>query len=265
MAEFDTWDVRDLLSVAERLAVPGAGNLDREALVNALVAMGFDPTRGPSAEPRVGSLLSGAGRRVPDRPTPPVIRIPDLPWAYQDDRLVLLARDPRTLFTYWDCNPDTVRAAQAQVPDGVAVIRLLSLAAREPQLVREIGVELENRGFYLYDLEPNREYRVELAFRSPTGEERLILRPSNVVTLPPNQPSAWIEDRLASIPLEIPLPGAALFLAGRTLSDKERRLHARAYQLSLGQAAVTGDVASSAQGILEGFGGRSWSGTVVRK
>jgi hypothetical protein len=197
--------------------------------------------------------------------------IPDLPWAYEDDRLVLLVRDPRTLYAYWDCHPDTLNAAYAEVPDGHAVLRVLLMGGSEPRVLRELPVDLAGLSFYVYDLEPHHDYRVELALRSPTGADRLIVKPSNVATLPANQPSAWIEDRLASLPLDIPLPPAALFLSGgRTAVDNERRLHGRSYQLSLGQQRppahpITGDQASSAQGILEGFGGRSWSGTVVKK
>jgi len=179
---------------------------------------------------------------------------------------VLLVRDPRTLFTYWDCHPDTVRRARQQCPEGEPILRVVALGGSEPRVVREVGVELELPSYYLYDLEPNRDYRVELLLRSPAGTDVLVLHASNVATLPANRPSAWIEDRFASLPLEIPLPAAALFLAGRTLSDAERRMHTRAYELSIGQPLpATGDVASSSQGIREGFGGRSWSGTTVRK
>lgn len=197
----------------------------------------------------------------------PELVIPDLPWAYEDDRLVLLVRDPRTLYAYWDCHPDTVKAARAEVPDGAMVLRLLLVGGSDRKVLREFPVDVNGLSFYLYDLEPNHDYRVELALRSPGGADRLVLKPSNVVTVPSNQPSAWIEDRLAAIPLEIPLPPAALFLSGRTATDNERRLHGRSYQLSLGpqQSPITGDQASSSQGILEGFGGRSWSGTLVKK
>src|SRR6185312_10305601 len=115
----------------------------------------------------------------------------------------------------------------------------------EPRVFRDTVVELNSRAWYLNELEPHRDYRVELLLRSPSGAEKLIVRPSNVVTLPPNQPSAWIEDRFASIPLEIALPDAAVFLTGRRTSDIAGRMHGRAYELSIGPSIITGDAASS--------------------
>jgi hypothetical protein len=158
-----------------------------------------------------------------------------------------------------------LQAAVAELPDGILVLRLYALGGSEPRLVRELPVEIDRRSCYLYELDPNREYRVELALRSPGGKDLPVLRSSVAVT-PANVPSQWIEDRFASLPVDIPLPTAALFLTGRTAADKKRQMHIRAYQLSLGQfGAVTADGASSSQGILEGFGGRSWSGTLVKK
>ena len=50
------------------------------------------------------------GRKFEVPLAPPKVPIADLPWSYDDDRVVLLARDPRTLFAYWDMHPDTVAA-----------------------------------------------------------------------------------------------------------------------------------------------------------
>jgi hypothetical protein len=223
---------------------------------------------GPHGVEPLGTLASGAGRNADaNELKTPVTVIPDLPWVYEDDRVVLLIRDPRTLYTYWDFNPVTVSKAQELVPDGKSYLRVVMLSGSEPRVVREFEVALDARAYYLFDCEPNRDYRVEIVFRAPSGIERLIGRPSNQATLPNNRPSSWVEDRFAAIPLEIALPTASLFAVGRTSVDVERRLHARSYELSGGEITTehTGDVASSSQGIVQGFGGRSWSGTLVRK
>lgn len=224
-----------------------------------LAARGLDPP---------GPVGSGAGRGLAvGPPTAPAIVIPDLPWAYEDDRLVLLVRDPRTLFAYWDFNPDTVRKSREAVPEGRPYLRLLMLGGSETRVVKEFEIDFDSRSYYLYELEANRDYRVEILLRNAAGAERLVGRSSNVATLPSNKPSSWVEDRFATMSPDVRLPVAALFKGGRPSVDLERRLHARAYDLSGGELATdhTGDIASSSQGIAQGFGGRSWSGTLVKK
>jgi hypothetical protein len=281
MTDLDTWSLQELRSVAERLAIPHARELSHAELVRALhprqsevketLVDGEDETP-PSAiqglhfdRAHLGSGVGKTGTELP--PVPAGYVIPDLPWSYHDDRIVLLARDPRTVFAYWDCHPETVRVAREQMPEGVPMLRLFALGGSEPRVVREVSIDLDGRGWYFYDLDPNREYRLELVLRSPAGVDRLLLRPSNIVALPLNRPSAWIEDRFASLPLDIRLPDAAVFLSGRHFSDVAGRLHGRAYELSLGKTTeVTGDTASSLQGMREGFRGRALSsGQLVRK
>jgi hypothetical protein len=215
----------------------------------------------------LGPLASGSGRRSePEPPQAPAFVIPDLPWAYEDDRLVLLVRDPKTLFAYWDFHPDTIRQAFENVPAGRAFLRVLQLGGSEPKVLREIEIDLGFRAYYLYDCEPNRDYRVELFARGVNHAEAMLGRPSNVATLPANRPSTWVEDRFASIPLDLRLPVQSLFSSGRVVSDPEKRAHLRAYELSGGDftGAEGPDLSSGELGV-RGFGGRSWSGTLVKK
>lgn len=240
----------------EKSALAGPTIGEEEAAARGLETLGSPPA--PE------SFASGAGSRAPVPLTPPHVPPQDIPWAYDDDKVVLLVRDPRTLFVYWDFHPDTVRRAFSEVYGAHARLRLLWIDGSEHHLVQEIDVSLDARSWYLYELEPHRTYRVELVARNLAGEERLIGRPSNAATLPPNAPSAWVEDRFISLPLDVPLPGAALFGMGRLFPGGDR-MHAHAFELSGGVLAPLGDEASSDRGIVQGFGGRSWSGTLVRK
>ena len=84
--------------------------------------------------------LSPRQRRGPPgrHPAPGKPRaVGQLPPGYQDNRLVLLVRDPRTLFAYWDCHPETLRRARQDVPDGEPLLRLVALGGSEPRVVRE--------------------------------------------------------------------------------------------------------------------------------
>jgi hypothetical protein len=58
----------------------------------------------------------------------------------------------------------------------------------------------------------------------------------------------------------------SLFSNGRILIDPEKRAHVRSYELSGGEftGAEGSDLTSGTLGA-RGFGGRSWSGTLVKK
>lgn len=292
MPDLASHSLAELRAVARRLEIPGASALaksellaqltsQRDAAIQLLEVTGRSSLviRGPApaamsvdlrtteeASPsgvRDG-LPSGIGREAQAPLVEPKVPIADLPWAYEDDRVVLLARDPRTLFGYWDFHPDTVRRAADGLIEPRALLRLWRLGGAEPAVVREFEVSLEGRSYYLFDNEPNTDYRIELIFRGAGGDERLLGRHSNIATLPPNKPSAWVEDRFATVSLEGPLTPPIPHDPSRQ-SEGERRLHGRAYELSGGEETPVGDEASSSRGIAQGFGGRSWSGTLVRK
>jgi hypothetical protein len=129
----------------------------------------------------------------------------DLPWAYGDDALVALPRDPRTLFLYWDHARATLEAAFAGVEQPHAQIWLFALGAGWER-VRVIDFALESRGYYVHDLEPGRVYRAEVHVVGRGGQDRLLPAASNPVVLPPVGPSPVIDDRFVQIPWELPLP-----------------------------------------------------------
>jgi hypothetical protein len=219
----------------------------------------------PDGLPSAGSpdqtlgLASGAGRDVPVPLEAPKVPIAVLPWSYDDDRVVLLARDPRTLYAYWDMHPDTVRAAGEGWERPQAALRLVLVNDGE-QTVRDLDVDLGLRGYYLYDCAPERDYRVELLLKGPGGAVRRLGKPSRVVKLAPNAPSDWVDDRFVTLGADEGLPAGGIEGARER---EERWLHERAHQLSSGEASRPRDgEASSSQHGVQGFGGRAWSGTV---
>jgi hypothetical protein len=140
--------------------------------------------------PRAG----GAGR-----PEPRDEGLGDLPWAYADDALVALPRDPRTLYLYWDHAPETIRRSFEGLEGGRAEIWLFAaLSGGGWERVRVVGVALESRGWYLHELDPGRVYRAEIHLVD-RSQDRLLPRPSNAVMLPPLGPSPLVDDRFARI------------------------------------------------------------------
>lgn len=137
----------------------------------------------------------------PAAPAPYDEGLGDLPWAYGDDAVVALARDPATLWCYWDYAHHTIQDAMRGLDNPHVKLRVYE----QGRLVRELDISLESRSYYVNDLAPGRHYRVELFFYGTNGVQNRIGRPSNTIGLPPRGPSPVIDDRFVTLPWGMPL------------------------------------------------------------
>jgi hypothetical protein len=128
-------------------------------------------------------------------------QLPEIPWEYQDDRVVLMARDPSTLFAYWDFHPETRRAAFEGLEQPRAVMRVLENGHE----VRVLDLALESRSFYVHGLRAGRPYRVELHAVGRDGVSRRIGPASNDMTLPSDDVSSNTSVRYLRVPWGVPL------------------------------------------------------------
>lgn len=126
----------------------------------------------------------------------------DLPDGYGEDAVVLLAKDPRSLYLYWDFSRETLERAFAWMPGLHTKVRLYADGALE----REVDFAVEARSWYFHDLSPGRAYRAELTSHAIDGQVRRIGELSNLVKLPPEGPSPIVDDRFLRIPWEVPPP-----------------------------------------------------------
>jgi hypothetical protein len=130
----------------------------------------------------------------------------ELPWAYGDDALVALPRDPRTLFLFWDYAARTVAEAFTGMEGGRAQLRVFARGAGGAlERVRTVDFALEARSFYVHDLTPGRAYLAEVHAVDRQGRERRLGGPSNEVALPTVGPSPLVDDRFALLPWNLPL------------------------------------------------------------
>ncbi|RKG93827.1 DUF4912 domain-containing protein [Corallococcus sp. CA053C] len=125
-----------------------------------------------------------------------------LPLDYQDDAMVLLARDPHTLFVLWDFSDASRKRALDGLPSPRAVLKVFDGEG----MSREVDFALESRSFYLLGMAPGRTYRVEAHFVGADGRSRRIGHSSNRATLPPAGPSSDTSIRFLHMP---PLPVVA--------------------------------------------------------
>jgi len=130
----------------------------------------------------------------------------ELPSGYGDDAFIMLPRDPRTLFFYWDLSAATVRAAFDGLDGPRAQLWILAERDGGWERVRVLDFALESRTFYVTDLEPGRSYRGEMHAVDRHGNSRQVGPSSNELGLPPVGASPLVDDRFARIPWDLPLP-----------------------------------------------------------
>lgn len=128
----------------------------------------------------------------------------ELPAAYQDEDVVLLPRDPTTLYFFWDLQPTLARGATVGLPSARALVKVFD----EDRLIREQEFPLEAKSFYLHDLTPGHTYRVECYLRGSDGRTGPMRAVSHAVQLPSEGPSPDLEVRVMRVQWNAPLAPA---------------------------------------------------------
>lgn len=178
------------------------GSLDPAAFFVARVR-GEEAVRGaphPMSEGAEGAPLpaEATGRAPPDEPG-------ELPWSYGEDALVVLPRDPRTLFVYWDHAEATLREGFRDLDAPRVELWLYARAGDGWELARRVPLALESRGYYVHGVDAGRAYRAELRVVDRAGRERLLGPGSGDAEVPPAGPSPIVDDRLVQLAWEQPL------------------------------------------------------------
>jgi hypothetical protein len=137
-------------------------------------------------------------RAPPDEPG-------ELPSSYGEDTLVVLPRDPRTLFVYWDHAEATLREGFRDLEAPRVELWLYARAGDGWELLRRAPLALESRGFYVHGVDAGRAYRAELRVVDRAGRERLLGPGSGDAEVPPAGPSRIVDDRFVRLAWEQPL------------------------------------------------------------
>jgi hypothetical protein len=158
----------------------------------------------------------------------------ELPSNYGDGRLVALVRDPATLWVYWDFSPQQIEQAFHGLGQARALLKVWNTRGAGAELVRDEEVHLEVRGWYVRNLTPGTELRVELWAVGERGAR--MLRSGRPVRLPPGQPSDQLEAFYLHVPLDESLhdvraSGRPLQYGGSTPAEWDRRIQPRAAEL----------------------------------
>ncbi|WP_426731676.1 DUF4912 domain-containing protein [Myxococcus faecalis] len=159
-----------------------------------------------------------------------------LPSEYQDDTVLLLARDPNTLFALWDFSAATRTRAMRDLDSPRAVLRVFDGDA----LVRELDCVLETRGSYIHGLPSGRLYRIEAHFLGRDGRSRRIGGSSNRVALPPAGVSTDTSVRFMRRP--VPVEPEAPPVPRRQVPPVEEREYVTWHRVELPGSAGVKDI-----------------------
>jgi hypothetical protein len=122
-----------------------------------------------------------------------------LPHFYDEDRLVILPRDPRCIFAYWELSTATRERVEKQAGgehQPFYVLRVYQHARNDAENTEsyfELHPGREDASWYITVPEPDRLYSVELGWISPQGSFQVLLH-SNKIRTPRDSISEIIDE-----------------------------------------------------------------------
>ena len=136
-----------------------------------------------------------------------------LPNGYGDSRIVILPRDPQWAYAYWDISNQHKEELRRQGGEQLALrlfdVTDLDLSIQSPHSVQEYGCDEMAREWYLPLPVSDREYLLEIGYRTWDGRWLKLAR-SESMRVPPVYPSDWVEDQFVTLDWEEPLEGKSV-------------------------------------------------------
>lgn len=128
--------------------------------------------------------------------------LPDLPDGYGDSRIVLLPRDPKWAYAYWDISNDHKEELRSQGGQQL-MLRLYDVTDIDQNVQSAHSMQQQDchemaRSWYIEIPVSDRDYTAELGYL--TADDRwLMLARSAPVRVPPTYPSSWAKDQFVTI------------------------------------------------------------------
>jgi hypothetical protein len=207
--DLSTQTYRSLLELAKKTGLTGVGRLRKADLIarlaTAMTAQSFplvSISSHPATEPEPAvstraqlveevQLDSTSNNSHPPEPVsspPPSAAV--LPSGYDDNRFVLLARDPYWLYAYWDFNTEEIRTALTKLGSQEVrpILRIFDVTYIDfngTNAWHFVDIELTPFAttWYIPVTQPDASYCAEVGYQSPDGRFVALGR-SNVVTTP---------------------------------------------------------------------------------
>ena len=145
--------------------------------------------------------------------------LPELPEGYGESRIVLLPRDPKWAYAYWDVSNEHKEELRRQGGQQLA-LRLYDVTEIDqdrqiPHSLQQQNCDEMARSWYLEIPVSDRDYTAEIGYVTGDGRWLMLCR-SAPIRVPPIYPSDWVNDQFVTI-------GFGESLAGRTFGDLGRQ------------------------------------------
>jgi hypothetical protein len=233
VANLASMSMRQLRELARTLGISRYSAQSREGLAEAIADRAATAREGESSVPPAAQeamLLSAETlsdsvesdlRSLEEEMAP-------APRPQAETRVVFLPRDPQWAYAFWEISDHDRQAALAagatQLCLRVADVTGLPGGSSHPHTLQEVVVDSHATEWYLPVPLSDRDYRVELGFRSPGGWVSLAF--SSVARVPALHPSEQILDQFVPFSLDA-LPEEAL---PQPAPEQPGGLHERLYQ-----------------------------------
>ena len=119
-------------------------------------------------------------------------RVQGLPYSYNETKLVLLVRDPYTLYSFWDFSADTWNWFQGFSRKQRGVRSVLRVHNLNQGTTHDLDAGLEAKNWYIHAHLPDTSFEAELGLVEPSGKFHSIVR-SNRVKTPRDAPSEVVD------------------------------------------------------------------------
>ena len=203
---------------------PAAKAIHKNTIVSAAIAA-------KEAVKKVEIVLPSVATAVLERPRFVEERY-NLPWRYNDDRIVLLPRDPWWIFTYWDISQKRIDQVVATIPDNERYGLRWILRVYDITLVStfngnnanshfDIDIYFDATNWYINVDKPGCSWCVEIGFLSPAGKFYMVAR-SNIVGTPRFGISSNIDEEWA-LPDEEYFKLLGIYDLGRSSMSMKKR------------------------------------------
>ena len=144
--------------------------------------------------------------------------LPDLPDGYGESRIVLMPRDPRWAYTYWDISSEHKESVRQQGGQHLALrlydVTDVDIDTQTPHNLQQYSCDEMARTWYLPIPESDRDYIIEIGYLTHDGDWLLLARSASA-HIPPVFPSDWIDDRFVTVDWSQDLHGQTLMRLNR--------------------------------------------------
>jgi len=117
----------------------------------------------------------------------------EIPGGYGDNKIILMARDPHTLFSYWEVQPGVLHAAEEDIrkKGQTHYRRILRVYQTDgdmtaPTPVMDLEINDYANSWYINGVDPGRKWIIDIGLLYGSGEFFTLAR-SNVTITPSNR------------------------------------------------------------------------------